>query len=176
MAALIIAAIIIAIPFIIALFVKKQYAVSKEVVINKSAKDVYNYIRFVKNQDHYGVWALMDPYTKRTYRGVDGTEGFVSAWDSKNGNVGSGEQEIIKLTHGERIDLSIRFVKPFEGAASASISTIPVSDQQTVVQWNFESHIKYPMNIFLLVTHKDKIIGRDMSEGLSNLKGIMERN
>ena len=51
----------------------------------------------------------MDPDMKKTYRGTDGTVGFVSAWDSEKDDVGKGEQEIIKITDGERIDYELRF-------------------------------------------------------------------
>ncbi|MDE3250702.1 MAG: polyketide cyclase, partial [Bacteroidota bacterium] len=41
---------------IVAAFLRKDYAVTKEVVINRPVKEVFEYIRFVKNQDEYSVW------------------------------------------------------------------------------------------------------------------------
>ena len=41
---LVVLAIIIAIPLIVALFVKKDYAVEREVIINKPKAEVFNYI------------------------------------------------------------------------------------------------------------------------------------
>jgi hypothetical protein len=49
---------------------------------------------------------------KKEFRGTDGTDGFVYAWDG-NKNAGSGEQEIKRITDGDRIDLEIRFARPF---------------------------------------------------------------
>jgi hypothetical protein len=37
---------------------------------------------------------MMDPDMKKTYRGTDGTVGFVSEWESNKKDVGTGEQEI----------------------------------------------------------------------------------
>src|SRR6478736_279635 len=85
---------LIAILLIVALFVKKDFKVEREIVINKPKKEVFDYIRFIKNQDHYSKWAMMDPNMKKTYTGTDGTVGFISAWESENKNVGTGEQEI----------------------------------------------------------------------------------
>lgn len=65
---LVVLAIIIAIPLIVALFVKKDYAVEREVIINKPKAEVFNYIKFIKNQGHYSKWSMMDPAMKKTYQ------------------------------------------------------------------------------------------------------------
>jgi hypothetical protein len=97
---LIILAIIIAIPLIVAIFIKKDYAVEREIVINKPKTDVFDYIKYLKNQDNYSKWNKIDPNMKKAYTGTDGTVGFISAWESKDENVGVGEQEIIWYQRG----------------------------------------------------------------------------
>ena len=73
-------AIIIAIPLVVALFVKKDYVVEREIIINKPKAEVFEYIKFLKNQDNYSKWNMMDPDMKKTYQGTYGTVGFISAW------------------------------------------------------------------------------------------------
>jgi hypothetical protein len=85
---------IIVLFLIIGLFVKKDYSVRREVIINKPKTLVFSYIKFLKNQDSYSVWAKIDPDMKKDYRGSDGKPGFVSAWDSQNKKAVKGEQEI----------------------------------------------------------------------------------
>ena len=82
-----------ALPLVVALFVKKDYNVEREIVINKSVNEVFSFIKYLKNQDSYSKWAMMDPQMKKTYRGTDGEIGFVSAWESNMKEVGFGEQE-----------------------------------------------------------------------------------
>ena len=94
---LIIIIIIVVIILISALFVKKEYAVDKEIVINKPKQDVFNYVKYLKNQNQYNKWVMMDPNVRRNYAGTDGTAGFIAKWDSDNKNVGKGEQEIKKI-------------------------------------------------------------------------------
>ena len=120
---IIVIAILIAIPLVVALFVKKDYAIERQIVINKPKQDVFNYIKFLKNQDNYSKWNMVDPNMKKAYTGTDGTVGFISAWESNNKNIGVGEQEIIKITDGERIDIKLRFKVPFE-AKPASTSNL----------------------------------------------------
>ena len=115
--------ILIAIPLIAALFIKKDYAVEREIIINKPKQEIFDYIRFLKNQDNYSKWAMMDPSMKKTYTGTDGTVGFISAWDSNNKDVGKGEQEITKITEGFRIEFKLRFKLPFEAEDDAYMTT-----------------------------------------------------
>src|SRR6476661_7425857 len=126
---LLVVAILIAIPLIVALFVKKDYAVQREVTINQPKEQVFNYVKYIKNQEHYNKWTMQDPQAKKEYRGTDGTVGFVSSWDSKE--VGKGEQVIKNINEGERIDLGLHFIKPFEGEANAWLITEQVSDKGT---------------------------------------------
>jgi hypothetical protein len=169
---LIVVAILIAIPLIVALFVSKEYNVEREVVINKPKQDVFNYIKFLKNQSNYSKWVMMDPNAKMTYSGVDGTVGFKSAWDSENKKVGQGEQTISKIDDGNRIDLGLHFIKPFEGDANAYMTTEDAAGQ-TKVKWGFNGKMPYPMNIMNLFMGKE--IGNDLSTGLTNLKGVLEK-
>lgn len=170
-----IVAILIATALITALFVKKDYAVEREITINKPKQEVFDYIKHLKNQDNYSKWAMIDPEMKKTYRGTDGTVGFVSAWDSDNKEVGTGEQEIKKITEGDRIDFELRFIKPFEATEAAYMTTEEVSENQTQVKWGFNGHMNYPMNLMLLWIDFEKMIGGDLETGLSKLKIELEK-
>ena len=44
-------AILIAIPFVVALFVKSEYAVEREITINKPKQQVFDYIKLLKKKD-----------------------------------------------------------------------------------------------------------------------------
>jgi uncharacterized protein YndB with AHSA1/START domain len=165
---------IVAILLITGLFLKKDYAVHREIVINKPKQEVFDYIKLLKNQDNFSLWAMTDPKMKKTYSGTDGTVGFVSAWDSQNKDVGKGEQEIKKITEGERIDFELRFIKPFESTEKAYMTTEAVSPTQTKVIWGFDGHMAYPMNLMLLFMDFDQMLGDQLKTGLDNLKVKLE--
>ncbi|MFC0181067.1 SRPBCC family protein [Pseudarcicella hirudinis] len=111
---------------------------------------------------------------KKTYSGTDGTVGFISAWEG-NDDVGKGEQEIKKITEGERIDFELRFIKPFEATSPVFMTTQSISDNQTKVTWSMSGNMPYPMNLMLLFMNMEKQIGGDFETGLNNLKGILEK-
>ena len=164
---------ILVLALVVALFVKKDYAIEKEITINKPRNEVYNYIKYLKNQGDFSKWAKMDPGMKKEYRGTDATVGFVSAWDG-NSKVGKGEQEIKKMDEGNRVDYEIRFKKPMESTSTAFLATAPVSGNQTKVTWGFAGHMPYPFNIMRLFG-MEKMLGDDLQTGLINLKTIEEK-
>ena len=165
---------IIAILLIIALFVKREYMISREIIINKPTFDVFNYIKYLKNQGNYNKWVMMDPNVRRTYNGTDGSTGFVATWDSDNKNVGKGEQEIKKITEGKRIDLEVRFEKPFKNTAKVYMETEATSQNQTRVTWVMEGENAYPLNLMNLFI--PGMLGKDLQTSLVNLKTVVEKD
>lgn len=96
--------ILIALPFIIALFIPRTYTVSVSETINKPKQVVFDYVRILDNQKNYSVWVMVDPDLKSFITGIDGTVGAIQKWNSKIKDVGEGEQEITALTLA-RMDL-----------------------------------------------------------------------
>jgi len=164
--------IIVAVVLLTALFVKKEYSISKEITINKPKQAVFDYIKLLKNQDHYSKWVMQDPNIKKTFSGTDGSVGFVYAWDG-NKDAGKGEQEITKITEAERIDTEVRFEKPFAGVAEIYMTTKSTTDNQTKLTWVFNGRNNYPMNFMNLFM--DQFLGKDMQKSLLLLKANLEK-
>lgn len=164
---------IVVIFLILALFIKKDFALEKTITINKPKAEVFNYLKLIKNQEKYSVWVMKDPNIKIVYTGTDGTVGFKSSWESNNKDVGVGAQEIIKMNDGESIEVELRFKKPFEATNYARTTVTAVSDSQTKVSTTFLGRQKYPMNVMNLFI--DKFVGKDMKTNLENMKANIEK-
>ena len=176
MNALIIILLIIAVPvalfLLLGLFVKKEYSIERQITINKTKQEVFNYVKFLKNQEHYSKWVMIDPAMKKNFKGTDGTVGFVYAWDG-NKKAGKGEQEIKRLRDGESVDVELRFEKPFEGVATAFLTTTTAQTGQTVVKWGMNGRSAFPMNAmnpFVI-----GMLGKDLDQSLFNLKTNLEK-
>ena len=165
---------IIVILLIAALFIKKDYALEKEITINKPKQAIFDYVVLMKNHKNFNKWMMVDPNMKVDYTGTDGTPGFKLSWDSENKQAGKGVQEIVSVNAGDRINYKITFIKPFDGKADAYISTTENGDDQTKVKWGFSSAMKYPMNAMMLFVDIPKMLGKDLDTSLVNLKKIME--
>lgn len=170
---LIVVVIIIAIVLIAALFVKKDYTIEQEITINKPKQEVFDYVKYLKNQDNYSKWVMLDPAMKKDFRGTDGTVGFVYAWDSQNKNAGKGEQEISSLKEGQEVNMEVRFERPFKNTANTFITTQAVSPTETKVRWGMRGKNSYPMN--LMNVFIPGILGKDLATSLATLKGILEK-
>jgi hypothetical protein len=166
---------IVALLLIVALFLNGNYSVEREVTINKPKQEVFDYVKYLKNQNQFSVWAKIDPDMKTEFRGEDGTVGFVSAWDSENKKAGKGEQKIIGIKPGEHIDYEIHFIKPFESTDYAFIEFKSISDSATNVKWAFNGEMKFPMKLMLLFMNMEKMLAPDLQNGLNNLKAILEQ-
>ncbi len=171
---LLVLAAIVATLLIVALFTSKDMTIVQSIVIDKAKQEVFEYIKYTKNQDHYSVWNRSDPDMAKTYTGTDGQVGFVYAWDStKNKNVGAGEQETKAIDEGKSVTFEIRFSRPMQDVAKAQISTEALTTNQTQVQWGFYSQMKYPMNIMKPVIKN--ILSKDLAKGLVTLKTVLEK-
>lgn len=158
---------------IIALFSKKSYTLDRSIIINRPIDEVFDYLKHIKNQDFFSKWVMMDPNLKKTFSGTDGTVGFIYAWEG-NKKAGIGEQEIKGIIEGKRLDIEVRFKKPFEAIAKTPFTTEAISANETKVTWGTSSEMKYPMNIFLLIANIEKMLGDDIETSLGTLKGILE--
>ena len=163
---------------LIAIFSKKEYTVIREIEIANTKCNVFDYIRYLKNQDNYSKWVMMDPSMKKQFKGKDGTVGFVYGWDG-NKKAGAGEQEIKSITEGKRIEMEIRFTRPIKGVVQTSmetrsISSINSTQEKTSVKWIFSSRFAYPINMMLLFMDMDKLLGKDLELSLNNLRSALE--
>ncbi|MDX1372302.1 MAG: SRPBCC family protein, partial [Nitrososphaeraceae archaeon] len=146
---------------IAALFMNKDYGVEREVVILESKDTVFAYIKNLKNQDDFSSWSSKDPNMIKEYVGEDGQVGFISKWDSEDPDVGRGEQEIVSVEEGKRIDYELRFYEPFESTEKAYMIVEAIDDTSTKVIWGFKGRFDYPQNLFLLFVDFEEAIGND---------------
>jgi hypothetical protein len=159
--------IIVAIPLILALFVSKDFHSEREIVIEKPVEEVYNYIRYVKNQDNFGTWQLSDPDMKTQAEGIDGEIGFKYRWEGKK--TGKGSQTIINLVNNQKVETELDF--GFGDPANSYFLTEEVSSNQTKVIWGISGRTPYPWNLVSLFYD----MGNDFEKGLLNLKNLLEK-
>jgi hypothetical protein len=160
--------------FILSLIAPKTYDVFRTVEITRPKADVFNYLRSLKNMDEWSPWAKKDPNMEKKFTGTDGEVGSQSYWNG-NKEVGEGEQEIKKITDGERIDSELRFLKPFKSTSDCYTKVEDIGDGNTKVTWGFAGKNKFPMTIISLFKSMDSMVGKDFEDGMANLKEVLEK-
>jgi hypothetical protein len=158
--------------FLIAgMIIPRQYEVQAEITINRDHNSVFNYVRYLKNQDHYSKWVMTDPGMKKTFRGTDGQVGFVYAWNG-NKQAGEGEQEIMGLEEGKYLDIEVRFIRPFQNTGRTPMTLQPADGNNTKVIWGLKGNSPFPLNVMTAMM-KGRL-RKDLDISLSNLKRILE--
>ncbi len=155
----------------IGLFMKMDHYVKREIVVNAPRQKVFEFLKLLKNQDKFNVWAKADSNRKWEYKGTDGTVGFIISWKG-NKDAGVGEKEIMNILEGKRIETQIRFVEPMETVADVIMETESVSENQTKVGLINSGKMDYPMNIF--IPFAERQFPKDMDKSLENLKKLLE--
>lgn len=163
---------IIALLLIMAVFIKKDHYVKREIIINAPLPKVFDFLKHLKNQDKFNKWAKADPDRNWEYKGTDGTVGFIISWYG-NKDAGVGEKEIMNIIEGKRIETQIRFVKPMKTNADIIMETEAISDNQTKVSMSNAGTLSYPMNLMIPIV--EKMFPKDMDISLATLKSILEQ-
>lgn len=168
----IVAGIIILI-IILTLLAPKGYEVSRSIVINRPLPTVFSYLKSLQNQDNWSLWAEKDPDMEKSFFGIDGEVGFISAWYG-NKDVGKGEQEITNIVENQVVETQLRFEKPFKSTSNAYLK-VAKEGKGTKVTWGFSGKNKFPVSIMMLFINMDKAVGKDFEYGLNKLKTILEK-
>ncbi|MCF8274314.1 MAG: SRPBCC family protein [Flavobacteriaceae bacterium] len=170
----IISLLIVAIIVILNFIAPNDYIISKSIVIDKPHFAVFDYLKLIKNQDHWSPWKKRDPYMKQEFYGVDGEVGFIAKWQG-NSDVGIGEQEITSISKNDKIETTLTFFKPWKSKSQSVIITEDLGRMETKVTWIFSGKNEFPSNVFMLFYDLDKAVGKDFEEGLKNLKALLEK-
>jgi hypothetical protein len=89
---------IVAFLAILSVLMGNKMVIEKSVLVSKSRKEVYDYLKLTKNQDYFSVWNMKDSNMDKKFQHEDGKVGFIYSWNSPtNKGVGEGEQEIISM-------------------------------------------------------------------------------
>ena len=154
---------------------KKEYLITREIIIKKTKKEVFDYIKLLRNQNEYSYYNRKDPENIKSYSGTDGEIGFTYEWTSKINSIGSGKQTIVKIINDELLGCDILFKKPFKLKSYAEISLISLNDSETKVTWAFSSIYEFPMNVIIYFLNLEKLIGADIASSLITLKEKLEK-
>ncbi|MDT0678048.1 SRPBCC family protein [Autumnicola musiva] len=153
---------------------KKEYDLSRTVVINRPREEVYSFVRQLRRQPYWMPWFKRDTDASLKYKETDGKIGSSFYWRG-NGKVGEGIQKIVKIKQGKVMETKLLFIKPFKLNALTYIGVKDVEPEKTKMVWGVRGHIPFPLTIISIFYSVDKLLGKDFEEGLKNLKAVLEK-
>lgn len=152
---------------------RKDYDVSRTVVINNPREEVFSFVRQLKKQPLWNPWFSRDPEATMKYKGEDGKPGASFYWKGNN-KVGEGIQRIVKTKQGRIYETKILFIKPFKVNALTYIGVKELEPEKTKMVWGVRGHLAFPLTIISLFHSPEKALGENFEKGLKDLKRILE--
>jgi hypothetical protein len=116
-------------------------------------------------------WEDVDPDMERVHTGSPRGVGACYAWHG-NRKAGAGSMQIT-FSKPERIELVLRFLKPFSATNEVWFELLPVAGS-TVVTWRMRGTTSGLMSWLSPVIPMDRLVGRDFERGLARLKRTAE--
>lgn len=152
---------------------KKDYDISRTVMINRPKAEVYAYIRQLQKQPLWMPWFLNDPKVVIKFKGEDGKEGAASYW--KGNNRIEGIQKITKIRDGKLLETQLLFLRPYKSLSLNYMAVKEIEADRTKMVWGLKGVHRFPASVMMLFYGMDRAVGKDFEIGLNNLKTILER-
>jgi len=145
--------------------------IERSTVIHASVDTINPYVADFGRWVKWSPWEVMDPDLKRSYGGVQGTVGATYAWDG-NRKAGAGTMTATAITP-TAVDVDLAFTRPFKSRSAVHFSLSEHNGATTVV-WTLTSPKTVASRAFGLMMNMEKMIGADLTKGLSSLKQVVE--
>lgn len=152
---------------------KKEYDLSRTIVINRPKAEVYAYIRQLRKQREWVTWFKRGPNTQFKYKGEDGKEGASAYWKGNN-KVGEGIQRIVKVKEGKVLEAQILLLKPYKTLGLLYFGVKEVEADKTKLVCGLRGAHRFPASVLMLFYGMETAFGKGMETGLGTLKRVLE--
>lgn len=152
---------------------KKEFDLSRTVVINRPKAEVYAFVRQLCNQKEWVPWFFQNKEVQLKVKGDDGKEGASAYWKGSK-RLGEGIQRIVKIKEGKVIEVQILMLRPYKTLCLFYIGVKEVEPEKTKLVWGLRGAHRFPATVFTLFHGMEKAFGANVEQGLKNLKRVLE--
>jgi carbon monoxide dehydrogenase subunit G len=162
--------VIVALVFIIALFLPSQYKVERSTKVDVSLDEVYGFVADFNNFHSWNPWTPLEP--DHSYE-VDGDSGSVGQQYSWKGEIiGSGNMVFTNFDPNS-IKSNIEFLEPQQANGLVEWG-FEESGNGTKVSWSITGDSDYPLGRYFGLM-MDNFLGPDFEKGMDMLKDRVEK-
>lgn len=151
----------------------KEFHFERSGVINASPEKIFPYISQLKLCGMWSTYEMRDPTMKKSYSGTDGAPGATMTFDGKSSS-GTGRIEIISVKPNELAEFRLVMTKPF-ACDNIIRYSLKKENNGTRFTWSMDGENKFINKIMITLIDCDKMLDKDMNEGINNLKKITEQ-
>lgn len=160
---------LVALFFLVGLFLPKHTHIERSVLIDAPVAEVYPLVNDLPSWERWSPWHAMEPTAEWTFSSPASGTGAWYTWRGEE--IGAGKMTIDEAVANRRIDASMEFEGM--GGAEADFTFESPTPAQTKVTWAFDSdHDSIFSRYFGILT--DRMLGPSYEEGLAKLKAVAE--
>ena len=149
------------------------FTVERSTTIETPAASIYPHVVDFHAWTAWSPWEEVDPTMERSYSGADAGVGARYAW-SGNKKAGRGSMEIVRVDEPARVDIDLRFEKPFKSRNDIALALDETTPGKTRVTWTMVGPVTLMTRVMGLFMNMDKLVGSDFDKGLARLKALAE--
>jgi hypothetical protein len=165
---------LIALVLVAGLIAPKDVTIERSTLIKAPSTAIFPHIKYIDKMAAWHPWLKKDGNLLTSVEGQDGTLDAIRKWDSKNPDVGTGQERIVALVENEMIETDVHVLTPKESHAKSKFVLTDVQGQTQVI-WQFKYEVPYPFNAFMMFSDPTSELEKGFSNGLAGLKKILER-
>lgn len=158
--------VIVALIFVVALFLPSQYRVERSVEVDTPIAIVYGYVADFNNFHAWNPWTPLEPNHSYEVIGDSGMVGQKYYWEGEI--IGSGKMVFTEFKQYEMIRSDINFLMPNEGSGVVDWE-FEADGNSTNVTWSLSGSADYPIGRYFGLM-MDGMLGPSFEEGMSKLK------
>jgi hypothetical protein len=150
-----------------------NFRVTRSAAMAAPAAAIFSLVNDFRKWTAWSPWDKFDRTLKKSYEGPPEGVGAVYRW-SGNSQVGEGSTTITESKPNELVRIRLQFVRPFKCDNPVEFTFRPQGNE-TVVTWDMTGKYNFITKAMGLFINMDKMTGDQFTEGLANLKRIVEK-
>jgi uncharacterized protein YndB with AHSA1/START domain len=164
--------ILLALLIVIGVLLPSASHVERNILIDAPAGRIFPHLNGMRAFHGWSPWAEVDPDTRYEFSGPDQGVGSRMVWQSGDGRVGHGSQQITASIPTERVEMQLEFGDKGDGTATFLLE--PAGDA-TRVRWQFRTQFGWDLFGRYVGLMLDSMIGAAYDKGLRTLKAQIEQ-
>ena len=148
------------------------FNVQRSATMAATPAEVYAQVNDLQAWDSWSPWKKLDPNPKTTISSPSAGKGATFTWTG-NAEIGEGTLTILQSKEDELVEVEQAFIRPFEGKALMTFTFVPEGNG-TKVTWRMNGTNDFFGKAMCLFMNMDAMLGPQFSEGLANIKAVVE--
>ncbi len=142
-------------------------------LVHSDPEKIFPYISQFKLGTLWNPYDQKDPNSKRVFRGTEGTVGSIMEFEG-NKEAGAGHLEILKIQNNESVEIRLIMSRPMS-ISHIIVYTLTLESNGTRFSWRMYGDCGFLIKLFGVIVNVDKLMGKEFTLGIDNLKKIIEK-